>query len=209
MSDPYDERTYGAVPVGFGEKPGVIVVDYQIGITDPKYLGGAPLMERGIANTSRLLEVARRCNVPIATCFTAYHSKRDMPYWKVGKMYETAIMGHPAAELDPRIYDPAYDVVVRKTGASIFYQTPVVSYFIKERVDTVIVTGCVTSGCIRASVIDSFEFGFRTILPEDCSGDHGEGPHRDNIRDMNGRYCDISSADEVILYFEKWRQKNQ
>ena len=70
-------------------------------------------------------------------------------------------------------------------------------------------TGCVTSGCIRASVIDSFSHGFRTIVPEDCVGDHDEGPHRDNLRDVGRRYADISDADTVIAYIEDWRKKNR
>lgn len=208
-TDQYKERSYGEVSVGFGEKPGIVVIDYQLGFTDPKYpLGGAPLIERGMENTARLLDVARRCGVPIATCNTAYLNRREMPYWKITAVHETFLHGHPSTELDPRIYDPDYDVAVCKTGASIFFNTPVASYFLKERVDTMIVTGCVTSGCVRASTIDSFSHKFRTIVPEDCVGDHEEGPHRDNLRDVGRRYCDISSADEVIDYIETWRKRN-
>ncbi len=72
-----------------------------------------------------------------------------------------------------------------------------------------IVTGCVTSGCIRASVIDSFQYGFRTIVPEDCVGDHEEQPHRDNLRDVGRRYCDITTCDAVIDYLEQWRTRNR
>ena len=79
----------------------------------------------------------------------------------------------------------------------------------KERVDTVIVTGCVTSGCIRASVIDSFQWGFRTIVPEDCVGDHDERPHHDNLRDVGRRYCDVTEADRVIEWLEDWRGSNR
>jgi len=72
----------------------------------------------------------------------------------------------------------------------------------------VIVTGCVTSGCIRASVIDSFQWGFRTIVPEDCVGDHDERPHQDNLRDVGRRYCDVTSSDAVIDWLEGWRGRN-
>jgi maleamate amidohydrolase len=203
MRDVYAERSYGAHKIGFGERPGVVVVDFQTGFTDPQYpLGGAPLIERAVQNTARVLDVARRHGFPVASCYTAYTSQRDMPYWKVGATREQFIHGHPCTRLDPRIHDPAYDVVVCKPGASIFFHTPVVSYFTKERVDTVIVTGCVTSGCIRASVIDSFQHYFRTIVPEDCVGDYDEGPHNDNLRDVNRRYCDLSNSDEVIVFLE-------
>lgn len=200
----YAERTYGALEVGLGDRPGIVVVDFQKGFTETRYaLGGAPLIMRALENTARLLDVARRCRVPIATCYTAYKGWDDMPHWKITTVREEFIHGHPSTELDPRIHDPEYDVVVCKTGPSIFFQTPVVPYFIKQRVDTVIITGCTTSGCIRGSSIDSFQWGFRTLVPEDCVGDHEEQPHRDNLRDIGRRYVDITSADALIPYLER------
>ncbi len=71
-----------------------------------------------------------------------------------------------------------------------------------------IVTGCITSGCIRASVIDSFSHRFRTIVPEDCVGDHEEGPHRANLDDVNRRYADVTDCDDVIGYLERWSRRN-
>lgn len=201
--DDYKNRSYGAVPIGMKGKVGIVVIDYQLAFTDTQYpLGGAPLVMRGLENTSRLLKVAREHNIPIASCFTAYKSERDMPYWKITAVREQFRLDHPSSALDPKIYDSSYDVVVCKTGPSIFFQTSVVPYFIKEGVETVIITGCNTSGCIRASTIDSFQWGFRTIVPEDCVGDIEEGPHRDNLRDVGRRYADISTADEVINYIK-------
>ena len=72
-----------------------------------------------------------------------------------------------------------------------------------------IVTGCITSGCVRASIVDSFSLGFRTIVPEDCVGDHEAEPHQDNLRDVERRYADVSSADDVIRQIEAWRGRNQ
>lgn len=207
--DVYEQRGYGEIPVGFGEKPGIVVVDFQVAFTDPQYpLGGAPLIERAVGNTARLLEVARRCGLPVANCYTAYTGERDTPYWKIPATREF-LHGSPQTALEPRIYDAGYDVAVCKTGPSIFFLTPVVPFFIKERVDTVIVTGCVTSGCIRASIIDSFQYGYRTIVPEDCVGDHDEGPHRDNLRDVGRRYCDVTDCDAVIAEIEDWRSRNR
>ncbi len=210
MADVYEQRSYAQVPIGFGEKPGIVVVDFQVGFTDPQYdLGGAPLIMRALDNTARLLDVARRAGVPIASCYTSYLNEREMPYWKVKAVHETFVHGHPSTQLDPKIYDEDYDVKICKTGASIFFDTTVASYFAKERVDTVLVTGCVTSGCIRASSIDSFSHRFRTIVPEDCVGDHDDGPHQDNLRDISRRYADISDADECIEFVENWRKKNE
>lgn len=205
----YAERSYGAGDIGYGDKPGIAVVDFQNAFTDPQYaLGGAPLIERAINNSARLLEVARRCEVPVATCYTAYTGQGDMPYWKVAAVQESLIHGAHATELDPRIYDPDYDVRLCKTGASIFFQTPIVPFMVKQKVDTLIVVGCVTSGCIRASVIDSFQYGYRTIVPEDGVGDQDERPHNDNLRDMGRRYCDVTDTDSVIEWIEAWRGRN-
>ena len=204
MSDVYAEMGFGSTPVGFGEKPAIVVVDFQAAEIDPEFpFGGRPLIERGVQNTARLLAVARRCGIPVANAYTAYTSERQMPYWQVPAIRQHYIHGRPGTKLDARIYDPEYDILICKTGASIFFQTPVVSFLTKERVDTVVVTGCVTSGCIRASIIDCFQYGFRTIVPEDCVGDYDEREHQDNLRDTQRRYCDISSADEVISYFEQ------
>jgi maleamate amidohydrolase len=205
----YAERGYGRGEVGFGQKPGIVVVDFQRAFTDPAFpTGGAPLVRRAVENTARLLKVARTAGVPVAACYMAYHSERDAPYWKVAGIAEIR-ENTPGAELDPRIADHAYDYVLRKGGPSIFFNTPAAAYFAKNRVDTMIVTGCITSGCVRASVVDSFSLGFRTLVPEDCVGDHELGPHEDNLRDVERRYADVSTCDEVIRHIEAWRGRNE
>ena len=133
-TETYDARTYGTSEIGYGDRPGIVVVDFQAAFTDPQFaLGGAPLIERAVGNTARLLEVARRANVPVASCYTAYSKTgRDRPYWKVRAVIDDLVHGHPAAQLDPRIHDPGYDVAFCKSGASIFFQTPLVPFFVKE-----------------------------------------------------------------------------
>ena len=153
MSDDYKRRSYGEIPVGFGEKPGIVVVDFMLAFTEAQYpLGGAPLVMRALENTQRLVTAARRYGIPIANCTTAYMSEREMPYWKI----------------------------------------------------SAIVTGCNTSGCIRATSIDSFSYRYRTIVPQDCVGDIEDQPHADNLRDLGRRYVDVSDADTVLAYFDSW-----
>jgi maleamate amidohydrolase len=208
MADMYQQMGYGARQVGFGHRPAIAVVDFQTAFTDPQYpLGGSPLVLQALENTARLLAVARRHSIPIASCYTAYTGEHDTPYWKIPAVVEQFRHGHPCTALDPRIYDPHYDVVVRKTGPSIFFQTPVVPYFIKAGVDTVIITGCNTSGCIRASTIDSFQYGYRTIIAAECVGDPEEQPHYDNLRDVERRYADICPLSEIIGYIEHVGQR--
>ena len=209
MNDDYSRRSYGAIPVGTGEKPGIVVVDFQLGFTDPQYpLGGAPLVMRAVENTAKLLEVARKNGVPVAVCNTAYLNEREMPYWKITAVRETFLHSHPSTRLDPRIYQPDYDVAVTKKGPSIFFQTGVADYFTKERVDTVIITGCNTSGCIRGSALDSFSLRYRTLVPEDCVGDIEEQPHRDNLRDIGRRYVDVVDLAYCVDYLESWGRRN-
>ena len=209
MSDIYRERSYGQADIGFEGKPGIVVVDYQTAFTDPEMpMGGAELIERGVQNTSRLLDAARSAGVPIASCYVGYSNERELPHWKVGAVGDLKD-GAPGTELDERIYDEMYDVVVRKTGPSIFFGTPVAAFLQKEGVESLIVTGCVTSGCIRATTIDSFSYGYRTMVPEDCVGDHDPIPHHQNLEDVGRRYADIVDADTCIGYIEDWRKLNR
>lgn len=209
MSDDYARRSYGDTQIGFGEKPGIVVVDFQLGFTDAQYpLGGAPLVMRALLNTERLLKAARALGVPVAVCNTTYMNEREMPYWKISAVRSTFLDNHPSVALDPRIYEPGYDLAVTKKGPSIFFQTGVADYFAKERVDTVIVTGCNTSGCISASSIDSFSHRYRTLVPEDCVGDIEEGPHRDNLRDIGRRYVDVTDCATVMAQVADWGRRN-
>jgi maleamate amidohydrolase len=210
-NDAYEARSYGAQSIGFGEKPGIAVVDFQLGFTDPEHsLGGSALVQRAISNSTRLLTVARECGVPVANCYTGYSSARDKPYWKITAVLEGFIDGDHSTQFDPRTYNKEYDVAMRKSGASMFFQTPAAAFFNKEGVDTIILLGCVTSGCVRASIVDSFQWGFRTLVPEDCVGDQHEGPHWDNLRDVSRRYCDLTTADAMIDAITNWRRnKNQ
>ena len=209
MSGTYESAGYGSGEIGFGTRPAILVVDFQTAFIDPKYpLGGFPRVEAAVEKTAKLLEVARRCGVPVAACYTGYHNEEDMPRWKIDAVHEHFFIGHPSMEIDPRVHDADHDFVFRKTGPSIFFNTPLMTFLTKHGVDTTIVTGCVTSGCIRASVIDSFSYGYRTIVAEDCCGDSEEQPHLDNLRDMDRRYADISSLAEVTQYLEDNRKRN-
>jgi maleamate amidohydrolase len=200
----YEQRGYGDRPVGFGERPGIVVVDFQVAFTDPAYpMGGAPLVRDAVGQTARLLKTARRLGVPVAACYMAYSTEKEIPYWKVAGV-RTLLAGTPGTTLDPAIHEPGYDMVVAKSAPSIFFNTPVAAFLTKQRVDTVIVTGCITSGCVRASIVDSFSHGFRTIVPVDCVGDQDIEAHDANLRDVDRRYCDLSTADKVIGWLDAW-----
>lgn len=187
----------------------MLVVDFQKGFTDPRCtMGRSPRIHAARDRTVELLAHARRCQVPVASCFTAYHSDRDVPYWKVSAVRQGFREGSLEAEMDDKIADPAYDYIFQKSAPSIFFQTPLTSFLAKHRVDTVLVTGCVTSGCVRASVIDAFSFGYRTIVVEDCCGDPGKDEHEANLKDVGRRYADIVSSADAAAYLESQRGRN-
>jgi maleamate amidohydrolase len=204
MSDNYDQAGYGAQDVGFGERPAVITVDFQLGFTDAQYpVGGSPHIDAAVEATSILLKHARLKGVPVASCNVGWCSAEDMSYWKIDSLYEGGFFhGHPSMELDPRIYDKDYDMVFTKSAPSIFFQTPLMLFLTKQQVDTVIITGCTTSGCVRASINDCFSYGFRTIVPEECVGDQEQQPHKDNLRDVGRRYADVLPMADVIKYLD-------
>lgn len=118
-------------------------------------------------------------------------------------MYKGWFYGDPTTEMDERIYDPAYDFNFWKNAPSIFFATPLMSFLTKQRVDTVIVTGCNTSGCVRASIVDAFSYGYRVIVPEDCCGDVELGPHQSDLTDCDRRYADVMHSANVIAYFNR------
>src|SRR5689334_12815968 len=107
MDDEYGRRGYGVGRVGFGKRPGIAVVDFQLGFTSSRFpMGGAPLTERAVENTAILLKAARRARLPVATCYIAYSGRGDAPHWKVPPVVEGLIHGTEAVQLDPRISDP-------------------------------------------------------------------------------------------------------
>jgi maleamate amidohydrolase len=202
MADGFTRAGYGAHSIGFGERPAVIVVDLQHGFTHPGFqMGQSPHVQRAVENTALLLKDARRRQIPVATCNTAWGSARDMGYWKISPLYSGWFYGEPATRMDERIHDPAYDFHFTKSAPSMFFGTPLTTFLNKARVDTVIVTGVATSGCVRATIVDSFSHGYRTMVPEECCGDMEEGPHHDNLRDVGRRYADVVTLKDVLAYF--------
>jgi len=209
MSDIYAERGYGSRPLGSGAKIGVVVVDFQRGFIEPEFpMGGAPMVDQAVQNTVPLIGAAKRAGLPVVACVNCYDSPRAAPHWKVAPVLDL-LKDTPSTELDPRIAAAGPDVVLMKSAPSIFFATPAAAILTRERVDTVIVTGCITSGCVRASVNDAFSLGFRVMVPHDCVGDHDQAAHDQNLKDVERRYADIIDSATAIAEIERWRQANQ
>jgi maleamate amidohydrolase len=200
MADAYSQVGYSTGSIGFGRRAAVLVVDWQVAFTDPAFpLGGSPRLHSARDATAALLDVARSRGLPVAACYTAYCSQKDMPFWKVQTVRERFLYGDACTAMDPLIHD-ARDFTYCKNAPSMFFQTPLITFLVRERVDTVIVTGCTTSGCVRATIVDAFSFGFHVQVPADCCGDVEEGPHQDSLRDCGRRYCDVTDRAAV----ERW-----
>jgi maleamate amidohydrolase len=206
-NDPWVSRGYGQASIEPGERPAVLVVDLQYAFTDPAFeFGGSELIERATTNTARLLEVARSNGVPVFHTVVVWEDERDIGLWTI-KLPPCAKITPDSrwAQVDERVWDES-DTLLPKKWPSFFHGTPLHSLLTAAKRDTAIVTGATTSGCVRATTVDSFSSGFRTLVPEDCVGDQGEDAHLSNLRDVHRRYAEVTSSDEVISYLERLPQ---
>lgn len=210
MSD-WREQTrdfYGARGIGarggLGESPAVVVVDMARAFTNPSHPVGSDQVE-AIASTNRLLTAARSCNVPVFYTTLAFlEGVRDAVTWgrKMPALADLMVNDLEAMEIDPRIAPEPDDIVFNKRAPSAFFETGFVSLLVPLRVDTLVVTGCATSGCVRATVVDALSYGYRVAIPSDCVADRARGPHEANLFDMDSKYGDVMSGGAVIEYFE-------
>jgi len=188
--------------IGYGDTPMLLVVDLQTGFTDPENPLGGDLTEV-VERTNRLLEAAHDGDVPVVftRIVTKHEDARDFGVWgeKVPSL-ETLQAGGKWVDIDPRLDVGDDDHVLDKRQASAFHETELDSMLTYWGVDTVVVTGCTTSGCIRASAVDACSHGFRTIVPEEAVGDRALEPHEANLFDINAKYGDVRPVDEVVDY---------
>lgn len=196
--DVYAKQGFGASS-GFGVAPALLVVDFVNGFNDPDLFGGGNI-PHAIANTKRLLDAARAKKIPV--CFTRVVYADDgsdagvfcLKAPKLALLTEASRASQVVEELKPI----SGEYVLRKTQPSAFFGTDLAPWLVRRRVDTVIVTGATTSGCVRASVVDSMSYNFRTVVVSDGVGDRAAEPHAANLFDMRQKYADLMTADEVI-----------
>jgi maleamate amidohydrolase len=202
--NPYQEAGYGQGRIGIGERPAILIVDFQKAFTcEDSQLGGSSLIRSAVQNTKELIALARRENLPIIHTVVGYREdQKDMGHWPVKVPTLTNVkIGSKWVEIDDELEVNEEDIVILKKMPSAFFNTDLTNILISQRIDTLIIAGCTTSGCIRATAIDSFSYGFRTIIAEDCVGDQGLEPHRANLFDINNRYGDILSNRKIVSHF--------
>ena len=190
---------------GFGRKPALINIDLQKAYTcvgefptayetDPKQL----------AYVNELAAEFRARKFPVVWTHVAYmESGEDCGVWgtrtNTPDSLQNIKLGSRRAEFDDRLkIDHQRDIIVNKRMASAFFETNLGSVFTFHGVDTVVVTGGSTSGCVRATVVDSLSRSYRTIVPEECVADKHELPHFANLYDMAIKYADVLSIQETL-----------
>ena len=147
-----------------------------------------------------LLKAAREKEVPIIYTRVIYHPSGADGGLFVKKVpaLRKMIEGEPLAEIVPELPPDPDDVILIKQYASSFFGTSLATMLTARGIDTLIITGCSTSGCVRATALDAMQYGFRPIVPRECVGDRHEGPHEANLFDINAKYGDVVSRDDVI-----------
>lgn len=189
--------------LGFGEKSAIIVIDLLKGYTTE----GSPLYAPGVVDCVKqmpdFLDLAREKGVPIIHTqvrYTPPHFMDGGVWVKKAPVLKDLVEGNKYAEFCDAVVPKKDEVIITKQYASAFFGTSLVATLNGLRADTLIITGCTTSGCIRATAVDAVQHGFRPVCVRECIGDRHEGPHEANLFDINAKYGDVISKDEAMTY---------
>lgn len=190
--------------LGFGQHCAVLVIDFIAAYTTP----GAPFFADGVvdavAASVSLLRTARAAGVPVIYTKVLYHHSGVDGGLFVCKVpaLRRLVEGEPLAEIVSDLAPEPGDVVIVKNYPSGFFGTTLASTLRALGVDTVILTGCSTSGCVRATAVDAIQHGFRLVVPRECVGDRHDGPHDASLFDIHAKYGDVMSKAEVETHLE-------
>ncbi|PVH30233.1 isochorismatase family protein [Pararhodobacter oceanensis] len=191
-------------PRGMGQRVALLNVDVQRRYTDTEAFASAYTGHpRQFEAINTLAETVRALNMPVIWTYVAYlPSGVDAGWWSKLSDNEMSIhkVGHdsPQAEIDPRVTVDDSDLKLHKRMASAFFETHLLSYLNWHHIDTVIVTGGATSGCVRGTIVDAMSYGYRVIVPEECVTDREESAHYASLYDIAFKYGDVKPVDEVL-----------
>lgn len=188
-------------PVALGSRPAVLVVDLIDGFTDPECVLGSDLTAQ-VCATRQVLDAARSHGFPVVFTTVQYESNlKDCGLWQQ-KMPGLDVLreGRKEVGVDARLGRAADETLVAKKGPSAFFGTNLASILISQRVDSVVLCGATTSGCIRATAIDLLQFGFPTLVPRECVGDRAQAPHEANLVDIDAKYANVGSLRDALDY---------
>lgn len=206
----FRSRGYGR-RIGYGDRPALLIVDMLRAFTDPAAPLGANL-DAEIAACSKLIAAARESGAPVIFSTGAYEDAdlRDAGIWaaKIGGL-TTLRAGGDGPKIDSRLDFRFTDPLVVKKYASCFYGTDLVSRLLAYRIDTLIIGGCTTSGCVRATVVDSVQTGFRPMVVREAVGDRSPSAHTQSLFDMDAKYADVVALDDAIGYFARMKNASR
>ena len=219
MSNPWDgivtaeeQRAYRAAGFGrrsgLGKRPALLIIDVQyrtVGTTPAPFWDAIKEFPTAcgqvgwdaVAHIARLLALFRQNNWPVLYPYVSPKESFDKGRLaeKVPALMMVAPRGYDfVAEVAPR----EGDVLLPKKHPSAFFGTPLASYLIDKGADTVVVTGCTTSGCVRGSVVDAFAYNFRVAVPHDAVYDRSATSHAVNLFDMSEKYADVSDTTTLL-----------
>jgi maleamate amidohydrolase len=195
------------VQLGWGRCPAILVVDFARAYTSQDTELRADL-DQPIAATQRLLDAGRRHGIPIFFTSIAYTHGRIEESLFVRKIpaMDILLVGSDAVQIDTRLTPREGEYVIFKEFPSAFAGTPLASHLVTSGVDTIVIAGCSTSGCIRSSVVDAITYGFRPVVVKDCVGDRWAGSHALALAEMASKYADVITLGETIAELERLRE---
>jgi nicotinamidase-related amidase len=197
----FAERGFG-MKMGFGRKPALIVIDFINAFTDATTMLGSNL-DKELEQANRLIDAAHARKVPVLFSTVIYEEAdlRDSGIWAM-KHKGTRLLraGSDMVLLDPRVHRGPDDALLVKKYASCFFGTDIVPRLMSHGADTLIIAGCSTSGCVRATAVDACQNGFRPIVVREAVGDRSKAAHEQSLFDLHSRYADVVGIDEALEY---------
>lgn len=204
----FDLQKFGQT-MGFGRRPALLIVDFTQGFCDPESFGGGNIADAA-ENTLSLLQEARRLNLTIAhtrIIYAADGSDAGIHCLKVPRL-RTLTHDNPLSQFVPELAPRPGEIVVEKRLPSAFFGTDLAGMLVPRGVDTLVIAGCTTSGCIRASTLDAMCYGFRPMVVADCVGDRAEAPHRASLFDLGKKYADIIDRAQALSAMRRFADSN-
>ena len=197
----FDDRGFGQ-RIGFGARPALLIVDYVNAFTDASQPLGSNL-DAELVQTNWLIDAAHAKDAPVLFS-TVYYDEPDLRDAGIWGLKQKGIVslkaGTPGVEIDSRLHREPRDPVFTKKYASCFFSSDLASRLQFRGIDTLIITGCTTSGCVRATAVDACQLGFRPIIAREAVGDRSKAAHEQSLFDLNAKYADVCGVDEILQY---------
>jgi nicotinamidase-related amidase len=193
-----------AARVGFGARPALLVIDIIRAFTDLRSPLASNLDEQ-VAAIRTLLGVARERDMPVIFSTVAYDPDLQEAGLWIRKIPSNSwlVEGSEWVELDERLERQPREMLLVKKYASCFFGTDLAARLVSRQIDTLVITGCTTSGCVRATAVDSCSLGLHTIVVQEAVGDRAELPHIANLFDIDAKYGDVVQLPDAVAYLEQ------